>query len=98
MTSSGKPIINEFNDQRFHIALARSSGSFEFTYTEIGHGTTSVTGDMEIAFTALIRMGRSARDRGSRHGLTRDLRELPVITVVFGLVKDSLAGIADGSI
>ena len=50
MRSSGKPIINVFNGQPFHIALARPSGSFEFTYAEIGLGTTSVTGDMEMAF------------------------------------------------
>lgn len=50
MKSSGKPIINEFNDQPFHIALARPSGSFEFTYAEIGQGTTSVTGEMEMSF------------------------------------------------
>jgi hypothetical protein len=50
MRSSGRPMINEFNGQPFHIALARPSGSFEFTYAEIGLGTTSVTGDMEIAF------------------------------------------------
>ncbi len=48
--SSGRPIINEFNGQAFHIALARPSGSFEFTYAEIGLGTTSVTGEMEMAF------------------------------------------------
>ena len=47
---SGRPILNEFNGQPFHIALARPSGSFEFTYAEIGLGTTSVTGDMEMAF------------------------------------------------
>ena len=50
MTSSGRPIINEFSGQPFHVALARPSGSFEFTYAEIGLGTTSVTGDMEMAF------------------------------------------------
>ena len=50
MTSSGRPIINKFNDQPFHIALARRSGSFEFTYAEIGLGTTSVTGVMEMAY------------------------------------------------
>ncbi len=48
--SNGKPMINVFNGQPFHIALARPSGSFEFTYAEIGLGTTSVTGDMEMAF------------------------------------------------
>ena len=50
MRSSARPIINEFNGQPFHIALARPSGSFEFTYAELGLGTTSVTGDMEMAF------------------------------------------------
>ncbi len=50
MKSSGRPIINKFDDQPFHIALARSSGSFEFTYAEIGLGTTSVTGDIEMEF------------------------------------------------
>jgi hypothetical protein len=50
MTSTGKPIINHFNGEPFHIALARPSGSFEFTYAEIGLGTTSVTGAMEMAY------------------------------------------------
>ncbi len=50
MKSRGRPIINEFNGQPFHIALARPSGSIEFTYAEIGLGTTSVTGEMEMAF------------------------------------------------
>ncbi len=50
MRSSGRPIINEFNGEPFHIALARPSGSFEFTYAEIGLGTSSVMGDMEMEF------------------------------------------------
>ena len=50
MTSTGKPIINHFNGEPFHVALARPNGSFEFTYAEIGLGTTSITGDMEMAF------------------------------------------------
>jgi hypothetical protein len=50
MKSSGRPKINEFNGEPFHIALARPSGSFEFTYAEIGLGTTTVTGEMEMAF------------------------------------------------
>ena len=50
LTSRGKPIVNEFNGEPFHVALARPSGSFEFSYAEIGTGTTSVTGDMEMAF------------------------------------------------
>jgi len=50
MKSRGTPIMNEFNGQPFHIALARPSGSFEFTYAEVGLGTTSVTGDMEMTF------------------------------------------------
>jgi hypothetical protein len=50
MRSSGRPMINEFNGQPFHIALARPSGSFEFTYAEVGLGTSAVTGDLEMAF------------------------------------------------
>ena len=50
LKSGGKAIINEFNGEPFHIARARRSGSFEFTYAEIGQGTTSVTGDIEMAF------------------------------------------------
>ena len=48
--SAGRPIINEFNGEPFHIAIARPAGSFEFTYGEIGRGTTTVTGDLEMAF------------------------------------------------
>ena len=77
LKSSGRPIINEFTGQPFHIALARRSGSFEFTYAEIGLGTTSVTviwrwrtkiHGRTIAFTTSIRMGWSAKDQGSQHG------------------------------
>ena len=50
LISQGKPIINEFTGEPFHVALARPSGSFEFTYAEIGRGTTSVTGGFEMAF------------------------------------------------
>ena len=50
MRSTGKPIMNEFTGQPFHVALARPSGSFEFTYAEIGLGTTSVTGGIEMTF------------------------------------------------
>ena len=48
--SAGKPIVNEFNGEPFHIAIARPAGSFEFTYGEIGQGTTTVTGDLAMAF------------------------------------------------
>ena len=50
MKSRGRPIINDFNGQQFQIALARPSGSFEFTYAEIGLGTTEVSGDLDMAF------------------------------------------------
>jgi len=48
--SRGRPIINEFNGEPYHIGLARPHGSFEFTYAEIGLGSTSVTSDMEMAY------------------------------------------------
>lgn len=50
LESRGAPKVNDFTGEPFHIALARRSGSFEFTYAELGLGTTSVTGDMEMAF------------------------------------------------
>ncbi len=50
VASAGRPIINEFNSEPLHIAIARPTGSFEFTYGEIGRGTTTVTGDLEMAF------------------------------------------------
>ncbi len=46
--ASGTPIINAFNGDPFHIALERSSGSFEFTHAEIGAGTASVSGDLAM--------------------------------------------------
>jgi hypothetical protein len=50
MQSIGRPIINRFNGEPFHIALARPSGSFEFTYAEIGLGSTSVTNEIDMAY------------------------------------------------
>ena len=50
LQSRGRPIINEFNGEPFHIGLARPSGSFEFTYAEIGLGSTSVTSEMEMVY------------------------------------------------
>jgi hypothetical protein len=50
LKSTGSPIINKFNDEPFHIAISRPTGSFEFTHGEIGRGTTEVTGDLEMAF------------------------------------------------
>ncbi len=49
MQSTAGPIVNEFDGEPFHVAIARPSGSFEFSYAEIGRGTTTVTGDVEIA-------------------------------------------------
>ncbi len=40
----------EFKSHTYDIALARPSGSFEFTYAEIGLGTTTVTGGLDMAF------------------------------------------------
>ena len=50
LRSAGEPIVNEFNGEEFHIAIARPKGSFEFTYGEIGKGTTTAMGDIEMAF------------------------------------------------
>jgi hypothetical protein len=50
LKSRAGPKINEFTGEPFHIAIARPTGSFEFTYAELGLGTTSVTGEMEMLF------------------------------------------------
>lgn len=50
MTSVGKPLVDEFSGEPFHIALARRKGSFEFTYAEVGTGTTTVSGDLNMSF------------------------------------------------
>ncbi len=50
LKGSGKPIINEFSGEPFNIALARSSGSIEFTHADIVLGKTSVSGAIEMAF------------------------------------------------
>jgi hypothetical protein len=50
--SSGEPAINVFNGDPFHIAIARPAGSFEYTYAELGLGTSTVTGAMEMQLDA----------------------------------------------
>ena len=50
LTSRGRPLVNEFSGEPFHVALARPSGGVEFTYAELGLGTTSVTGGLDMAY------------------------------------------------
>ena len=50
--SAGEPAINAFNGDPFHIAIARTAGSFEYTYAELGLGTSTVTGAMEMQLDA----------------------------------------------
>ena len=50
LRGSGRPILNQFSGEPFNIALARSSGSIEFTHADIVLGESSVTGDIEMAF------------------------------------------------
>ncbi len=50
LQGSGRPLVNEFSGDPFHVALARPSGSIEFTYAELGLGTTTVTGGLDMAF------------------------------------------------
>lgn len=47
--ATGKPIIDAFSGDEFHIALARPKGSFEFTYAEIGSGSATVLGAIQIS-------------------------------------------------
>lgn len=50
--ASGVPAINAFNGEPFHIAIARTSGSFEYTYAELGLGTATVSGAIEMQLDA----------------------------------------------
>ncbi len=47
---TGRPLINGFSGEPFHVALARPHGSVEFEYAELGLATTTVTGGMDMAF------------------------------------------------
>jgi hypothetical protein len=51
LTSQSRPLINAFSGDPFHIALARPSGSIEFTYADLALGTTRVSGEMDMAFS-----------------------------------------------
>lgn len=46
--ATGAAIINAFDGSTFDIALSRPTGSFEFTYANIGAGTASVTGELPM--------------------------------------------------
>jgi hypothetical protein len=50
LISHGRPLINQFSGEPFHVALVRSSGSVEFTRAELGLATTTVTGGMDMSF------------------------------------------------
>ena len=49
--STGSPIINDFDGSEFHIALARTAGSFEFTYCELGKGSSRMNNPFELELT-----------------------------------------------
>jgi hypothetical protein len=51
LTSRASPLVNEFSGDPFHVALARPSGSIEFTYADLALGTTAVSGGMDMAFS-----------------------------------------------
>jgi hypothetical protein len=51
LSSRCRPLINEFSGEPFHVALARPSGSIEFTYADLALGTTTVSGEMDMAFS-----------------------------------------------
>lgn len=51
LTSRARPQINEFTGEPFHVALARPSGSIEFTYADLALGTTTVSGEMDMALS-----------------------------------------------
>jgi hypothetical protein len=67
--SVGQPAINAFNGDPFHIAIARPSGSFEYTYAELGLGTTTVSGAMAMQFESSY--GQFCTIHYNQHGLVR---------------------------
>lgn len=48
INATGEPMIDKFSGQAFRIGLARPTGSFEFTYAEIGSGSSNVQGDLGL--------------------------------------------------
>lgn len=46
--ATGEPLIDDFSGEPFQIALSRPTGSFEFTYAELGSGDSKVQGDLEL--------------------------------------------------
>ena len=50
LQGSARPMVNAFSGEPFHVGLARPSGSMEFTYAELGLGTTTVTGGLDMAY------------------------------------------------
>jgi hypothetical protein len=46
--ASSEPIMNDFTNEPFHIALSRPTGSFDLTYAQIGSGTAKASGQLPI--------------------------------------------------
>ena len=44
----GSPIIDEFSGQPFRVGISRPTGSFEYTYAEIGNSVTRSQGNLEL--------------------------------------------------
>lgn len=47
----GTPIIDEFSGEPFRVGISRPSGSFEYTYAEIGNSIARVNGDLVMSMT-----------------------------------------------
>ena len=45
----GNPIIDEFSGEPFHVGINRPTGSFEYSYAEIGTASTKTTGEIVLA-------------------------------------------------
>ena len=50
LSSRAAPKVNEFTGEPLHVAIARPTGCVEYTYAELGLGSTTVTGDIEMAY------------------------------------------------
>jgi hypothetical protein len=68
--AKGEPIIDGFSGEPFRIALARPSGSFEFSYAEIGSGTATVTGELPMELNGTY--GQFCVHHYNQDGLVQD--------------------------
>lgn len=51
LSIEGTPIIDEFSGEPFRVGIHRPTGSFEYTYAEIGNSVTRVSGAIDMSMS-----------------------------------------------